>query len=85
MNNPTTYSVGDARAAFADILNRVAYSGETVTIVKHGEPVARITPVVPKISDDIINKHFGIWKNEVWVKKIGKPSRRFRRRKIFSL
>lgn len=82
MNNPTTYSVGDARAAFADILNRVAYSGEIVTILKHGEPMARITPVAPKISEEIINKYFGIWKNEPWTKKVGKPSRRFRKNRI---
>lgn len=85
MNSPTTYSVGDARAAFADILNRVAYSGETVTIVKHGEPVARITPVVPKISEETVNKYFGMWKNEPWAKNLGKPSRKFRRRKTAAL
>lgn len=82
MNNPTTYSVGDARAAFADILNRVAYSGETVTILKHGEPMARITPVAPALSDETINKYFGIWKNEPWAKKVGKPSRKFRKNRI---
>lgn len=85
MNNPTSYSVGDARAAFADILNRVAYSGETVTIMKHGEPVARIIPVIPKISEETVNKYFGIWKHESWAKNLGKPSRRFRRRKIAAL
>lgn len=82
MNNPTTYSVGDARAAFADILNRVAYSGETVTIVKYGEPVAKVVPISPKITDETINKYFGMWKNAPWAKYVGKPSRRFRKRTI---
>lgn len=79
MAEPTSYSVAEARSAFADILNRVAYSGEIVTIVKYGEPVARITPIIPKISQETINAYFGMWKDKPWARDIGKPSRRFRK------
>ena len=82
MNNSTTYSVGDARAAFSDILHRVAYSGETVTILKHGEPMVKVIPVRAVVSEDVMVKYFGAWRGKAWAKGVGKPSRRFRKNRI---
>jgi prevent-host-death family protein len=82
MNDPTTYSVGDARAAFSDILNRVAYRGETVTIEKHGEPVARLVPVLKEESTKTSDMYFGMWKDKSWASRVGKPSRRLNRPSI---
>lgn len=79
MNNSTTYSVGAARNAFADILNRVAYSGEVVTIVKYGEPIAKLIPVSGVLPEAIVSKYFGIWSNKPWAKLVGKPSRKIRK------
>lgn len=82
MNNPTVYSVGDARAEFADILNRVAYSGEIVTIVKRGAPMVRVIPARSAVTAEKIAKYFGIWRNKTWAKSIGKPSRYFRKNRV---
>lgn len=82
MNTSTTYSVADARAEFADILNRVAYSGEVVTIIKYGEPVVRMIPVRSSLSTTAIAKYFGIWRDKAWAKSVGKPSRRFGKNRI---
>lgn len=79
MAAPTTYSVGDARSAFADILNRVAYSGEVITIVKYGEPVAKVIPMRDTVSRATIAKYFGVWAGKSWAKDVGKPSRRVRK------
>lgn len=82
MNSTSTYSVGDARSAFAEILNRVAFSGEVVTIVKHGEPMVRVIPARNPFSAKAFAKYFGIWRDKPWAKSIGKPSRRFRKNRV---
>lgn len=82
MNSTTTYSVGDARSAFAEILNRVAYSGEVVTIVKHGEPMVRVIPARSSVSSEAFAKYFGIWRDKPWAKTVGKASRRFRKNRF---
>ena len=79
MNTPTSYSVADARVAFADILNRVAYTGEVVTILKYGEPVARMIPVRSSLSTITMAKYFGMWRGKSWAKSVGKESRRIRK------
>ena len=82
MNTSNIYSVGDARAAFADILNKVAYSGEVVTILKHGMPVVRVIPARSAATAEKITKYFGLWKSKAWAKSIGKPSRRMRKNRF---
>ncbi len=42
-----TITVTDAARNFADIINRTYYSHATTTLLKSGEPVARIVPVAP--------------------------------------
>lgn len=39
---PETLTVQEVRADWADVLNRVAYTGARVLITRHGKPVAVI-------------------------------------------
>src|SRR5262249_34774500 len=41
----TSVSVADAKRHLSQLLGRVAYGGETVTITKRGRAVARLVPV----------------------------------------
>ncbi|NJC70520.1 type II toxin-antitoxin system Phd/YefM family antitoxin [Planosporangium thailandense] len=36
--------VTQARAEFADLVNRVAYGGERVVVTRHGKPIAALVP-----------------------------------------
>jgi len=45
MPNITTINVADAKRHFADLLGRVAYGGETITITRRGKPMARLVPI----------------------------------------
>ncbi len=79
----TVYSVTDARNELAEIINRVAYSGESVVVEKYGKPVVRIVPAVKKVINDAVLKEFaGMWKNKPWVKDIGRRSRNLGNRKV---
>jgi prevent-host-death family protein len=56
MPKTTTINVADAKRHFADLLGRVAYGGETITITRRGKPMARLVPVngdtaAPHIAD----------------------------------
>jgi prevent-host-death family protein len=42
---PKGIPVSDARRAFAEIVNRVAYGNERVTVVRHGREVVAIVPI----------------------------------------
>ncbi len=41
---PYPLPVAEARARFADMLNRVAYRGERVLMTRHGKPLAALIP-----------------------------------------
>jgi prevent-host-death family protein len=45
MPKTTTMNVADAKRHFADLLGRVAHGGETITITRRGQPMARLVPV----------------------------------------
>src|SRR5262252_4967501 len=45
MPKTSTINVADAKRHFADLLGRVAYVGETITITRRGKPMARLVPV----------------------------------------
>jgi prevent-host-death family protein len=45
---PKTISATTVRDNFAEIINRVTYTGEEFIIAKQGKPVARITPIKQK-------------------------------------
>jgi prevent-host-death family protein len=43
--SPDPVSVTEARQTFADLVNRVAYGNERITVVRHGRAVAAIVPM----------------------------------------
>jgi prevent-host-death family protein len=40
-----TVSVAEARKSFSDLLGRVAYAKETITICRRGKPMAKLVPI----------------------------------------
>jgi prevent-host-death family protein len=55
-----TVSVADAKKHLSDILGRVAYGKETITITKRGKPMAEIIPIrkeeKPRHIADVVGK-----------------------------
>jgi prevent-host-death family protein len=45
MPKTTTINLADAKRHFVDLLGRVAYGRETITITRRGKPMARLVPV----------------------------------------
>ena len=45
----TEFAVAEAKARFSELLRR-AEAGEEITIRRHGEPVARLVPVMPRMT-----------------------------------
>lgn len=45
----TEFAVAEAKARFSELLGR-AEAGEEITIRRHGEPVAKLVPVAPKLT-----------------------------------
>jgi len=43
-----TVSIADAKKHLSDILGKVAYKGERITITKRGKPIAEIVPLGEK-------------------------------------
>lgn len=41
----TSLSVTDAARGFSDLISRIRYRGESVTLFKGGKPVAKLSPV----------------------------------------
>lgn len=47
---PPRVNVAEAKKSLSELLGRVAYGKETITIVKRGRPMARLVPVSPAAS-----------------------------------
>jgi prevent-host-death family protein len=45
MAKTTSINVAEAKRHLADLLGRVAYGGETITITRRGKPMARLVPI----------------------------------------
>lgn len=78
----TTVSAYEARRNFGEILNRVAYKGESVVVERHGRPLAEIRPAKKTVKkkpsrDELIKKYAGIWDNEDG-RRIEKAMKEFR-------
>jgi prevent-host-death family protein len=43
--NPRSITVSEARQAFADVVNRVAYGNERITVERHGRALVAIVPI----------------------------------------
>lgn len=84
--NTTYISATDLKKNISEVLNRVYYEKQVTIVKRHNEPIAKIVPVErTKTKEDIakiLDKYYGIWKDEPWAKDIGRKSRHFRNRKI---
>ena len=65
MDTPAEQSVNvrELRDHLADYLGRVR-AGETLLVVSHGQPVARLVPVAPKMPRARI---YGAMKGQIWI------------------
>ena len=52
----TEYSVGEAKKHFSELLSRVAYGGERITIAKRGKPLAMLIPPATEPGSDHLSK-----------------------------
>ncbi len=43
-------TVTEARVRMAELVNRVAYGGETIFLCRHGQRVAMLAPLSPQVS-----------------------------------
>jgi prevent-host-death family protein len=55
------FGVADAKAHFAEILSRVE-AGETITIRRHGRPIAKLVPVDAPLSPEERRRAHEEWK-----------------------
>jgi prevent-host-death family protein len=44
-SKPSRVNVAEAKKSLSELLGRVAYGRETITIVKRGRPMARLVPI----------------------------------------
>jgi len=71
MKSITEIPAGQFKAKCLALLDRVQRTGETITVTKHGRPVASVVPVRPrkwksmrgsaKILGDIMTPPWGTW------------------------
>lgn len=84
--NTSFISATDLKKNISDVLNRVYYEKQITIVKRHDIPIAKIIPVekteARKDLAAILDKYYGIWKNEPWAKNIGRKSRRFRKRTV---
>lgn len=57
----TEFGTAEAKARFAELLAR-AEAGETITIRRHGKPIAKLIPVTPKKTPDDRLRSWEEWK-----------------------
>ena len=60
------FAVAEAKARFSDLLSR-AEAGEEITIKRHGVPVAKLVPVIPKMTAEERRRRldeFQAWRRE---------------------
>lgn len=78
-----TMSIKDTRDNLAEIIDRVAVSGEQFVVTKFGKPRAMLVPVAAVVGDPLVvngyDEVFGAWKKrddlgetKTWVKNIRK-------------
>lgn len=85
--NTTTISATELKNKVSEVINRVHYGKEEIIVTKTDKPFVKISPLAGKEKkkskeeiEKLLDKYFGIWKNEVWAKDIGRKSRYFRKR-----
>lgn len=58
------YSVAEAKKHFSELLSRVAFRGERITIAKRGKPLAMLVPPAAEIGSDHPGKVEGWLEND---------------------
>jgi len=58
------YSVAEAKKHFSELLSRVAFRGERITIAKRGKPLAMLVPPTAEIGSDHLSKVEGWLEND---------------------
>ena len=58
------YSVADAKKHFSELLSRVAFRGERITIARRGKPLAMLVPPTTQIGSDHLSRVEGWLENE---------------------
>jgi prevent-host-death family protein len=73
-------SIKNTRANLADLVDRVAFSGEEFVVTKFGKPKAMLVPVttLEKKSKGIFDEVFGTWKDRTDIKDSGNFVRELR-------
>lgn len=77
----THISATELKNRVSEVLNEVYYKGRVTVIERHGKPIAEISPVTKRPSEDandVISRYFGILPDFPDVTK----DRRSRKRKI---
>lgn len=64
MMNNKTFNVAEAKKHLSEILGRVAYGGERITISKRGKPLAILIPPSESSSEDHLVKTKGWLEND---------------------
>ena len=59
----TAYSVAEAKKHFSELLSRVAYGGERITIAKRGKPLAMLVPSALEPDSDHLSRVKGWLEN----------------------
>ena len=59
----TAYSVAEAKKHFSELLSRVAYGGERITIAKRGKPLAMLVPSALEPDSDHLSRVEGWLEN----------------------
>jgi prevent-host-death family protein len=66
---PTEFGAADAKARFSELLAR-AEAGETITIRRHGRPVARLVPVKRELTREERLQSWEAWERHRHEKNI---------------
>ena len=45
MNHPVALNLAEAKQRFSELVNRVAFGGATIVILRRGKPLARLVPL----------------------------------------
>ena len=73
---PTEVSVSEARQTFADLVNRVAYGNERITVARHGRSVAAIVPIADLQRLEALDAATGIGERHAAPTATAAPQRR---------
>jgi prevent-host-death family protein len=64
MMSKIEYSVAEAKKHFSELLSRVAFRGERITIAKRGKPLAMLVPSAAEPASDHLSKVEGCLEND---------------------